>query len=186
MTTEKHAEVKGWDKRDYDLWSLIQQLPSYGMIAPDDRMISRKQVKHMMHVAAENELRSHESRSEEGEIAMRYVKYAAIPILLYVLALWLKFWIERSLGEWMACGIGIPFAILLAIDFERRRAEKAESETESLRAQMESWRDNCEHLMNCSVVYSKCEKCASLRLYFRGSWPEPSPAKEKPAMKEEE
>jgi hypothetical protein len=53
MTTEKHAEVKGWDKRDYDLWSLIQQLPSYGVIAPDDRMISRKQVKHMMHVAAD-------------------------------------------------------------------------------------------------------------------------------------
>jgi chromosome segregation ATPase len=51
----------------------------------------------------------------------------------------------------------------------RQRAEKAESETESLRAQMESWRDNCEHLANCSEPYPKCEQCASLRLYFRGS-----------------
>ena len=37
----------GWDKRDYDLWSELQQLPSYGLIAGGDgtdRMISRHQV----------------------------------------------------------------------------------------------------------------------------------------------
>jgi hypothetical protein len=47
------SRPNGWDKRDYELWSLLQQLPSYGLIAPDDRSISLRQVIHMMEVAAE-------------------------------------------------------------------------------------------------------------------------------------
>ena len=34
----------GWDERDYKLSSEIRSLPSYGLIAVGDKMISEKQV----------------------------------------------------------------------------------------------------------------------------------------------
>lgn len=43
----------GWDRRDYELWSAIQQLSSYGLIAGDERMISRKQVLALLETHAE-------------------------------------------------------------------------------------------------------------------------------------
>jgi hypothetical protein len=50
------SATKGWDERDYKLWSDIQALPSYGLIAPadeafghrNDRMISLKQVVELL------------------------------------------------------------------------------------------------------------------------------------------
>lgn len=44
---------RGWDERDYLLWSQLMQLPSYGLIAGGDRMISRDSVEKLMVVAAE-------------------------------------------------------------------------------------------------------------------------------------
>ena len=38
------SRINGWDERDYQLWSDIQSLPSYGLIAPNDRMISFNKV----------------------------------------------------------------------------------------------------------------------------------------------
>ncbi len=46
----------GWDKRDYELWSDVQQLPSYGLIAGgggSDRMVSRAQVIALLETHAE-------------------------------------------------------------------------------------------------------------------------------------
>lgn len=41
-----NIRVNGWDERDYELWSDLMQLPSYGLIAndADDPMLSRRQV----------------------------------------------------------------------------------------------------------------------------------------------
>jgi hypothetical protein len=36
--------TNGWDERDYKLWSDVKTLPSYGLIAFEDKMISMKQV----------------------------------------------------------------------------------------------------------------------------------------------
>ena len=40
------TKVIGWDERDYELWSEICGLPSYGLIANDQEnpMLSRKEV----------------------------------------------------------------------------------------------------------------------------------------------
>jgi hypothetical protein len=48
------SRVKGWDERDYKLWSDLQSLPSYALIAPNDHAISLRQVvalmeKHALH-----------------------------------------------------------------------------------------------------------------------------------------
>jgi hypothetical protein len=40
--------AEGWDERDYRLWSELQQLPSWGLIAPNDHCISLKQVVALM------------------------------------------------------------------------------------------------------------------------------------------
>lgn len=45
--------TNGWDERDYRLWSDIRTLPSYGRIAPDDTMISMKQVCALLEQHAE-------------------------------------------------------------------------------------------------------------------------------------
>lgn len=39
-------KIPGWDKRDYELWSLIRQLPSYGLVNNnhENPMISRQEV----------------------------------------------------------------------------------------------------------------------------------------------
>lgn len=66
--SEPHKNiVKGWDERDYGLWSELQQLPYYGLIAPDDCMISRKQVVALMEQQA---LKRHKWR--EGFTEPRY------------------------------------------------------------------------------------------------------------------
>ncbi len=44
--------VNGWDERDYKLWSKVRCLPSYGLIAPNDRMISQKAVEELLRVQA--------------------------------------------------------------------------------------------------------------------------------------
>lgn len=38
-----------------------------------------------------------------------------IPCVLYLVALWIDFWINRSVGQWMACGMGIPIAVVVAL-----------------------------------------------------------------------
>lgn len=45
----------GWDKRDYELWSAIRQLSSYGLIAKDsdNPMLSRKEVLALLESYAE-------------------------------------------------------------------------------------------------------------------------------------
>jgi hypothetical protein len=48
-----NLRTDGWDTRDYELWSAVNQLPSYGLIAPDDVMVSRKQVIELIKKAAE-------------------------------------------------------------------------------------------------------------------------------------
>lgn len=47
--------VRGWDERDYMLWSELMQLPSYGLIANDreNPMLSRKEVIKLLEQAAE-------------------------------------------------------------------------------------------------------------------------------------
>ena len=49
------CEVNGWDERDYELWSKIQSLPSYGLVAgrADNPMISRKEAVRLLEQAAE-------------------------------------------------------------------------------------------------------------------------------------
>ena len=47
------SRVYGWDERDYRLWSEIQQLPSYGLIAPNDHAISLAEVVKVMEKQAE-------------------------------------------------------------------------------------------------------------------------------------
>jgi hypothetical protein len=46
----------GWDERDYRLWSSIQSLPSYGLVAgqTDNPMLSRKDVIRLLEEAAES------------------------------------------------------------------------------------------------------------------------------------
>lgn len=52
---KKFQRVNGWDERDYKLWSSIQQLPSYGLIAnnADNPMVSRQAVIKLLEKAAE-------------------------------------------------------------------------------------------------------------------------------------
>ena len=47
------SRINGWDERDYQLWSDIQSLPSYGLIAPNDRMISFNKVVKLLELHAE-------------------------------------------------------------------------------------------------------------------------------------
>ena len=44
MSDKHKPKPLAWDERDYKLWSDIQQLPSFGRLANDDRMISLKDV----------------------------------------------------------------------------------------------------------------------------------------------
>jgi hypothetical protein len=44
--------IPGWDVRDYELWSELQSLPSYGLLSNDDRMISRRAVEKLLEAAA--------------------------------------------------------------------------------------------------------------------------------------
>lgn len=41
-----NLRVNGWDERDYELWSQVRQLSSYGLVAgdTDNPMVSRKDV----------------------------------------------------------------------------------------------------------------------------------------------
>ena len=50
----KTGRVPGWDLRDYELWSAIMNLPSYGLIADDKNnpMLSRKEVLELLRNAA--------------------------------------------------------------------------------------------------------------------------------------
>jgi hypothetical protein len=51
-----NLRTNGWDERDYELWSALQCLPSYGLIAGgdgSDRMVSRKAVEKLLRIAAE-------------------------------------------------------------------------------------------------------------------------------------
>lgn len=36
-----------------------------------------------------------------------------IPLGLYLAALWFEFWIDRSLAQWAAFGVGIPIALMI-------------------------------------------------------------------------
>lgn len=55
---------RGWDERDYKLWSTIQLLPSYGRRGPNDILISRAAVENAIAQAA---LKRHEEKSETDE-----------------------------------------------------------------------------------------------------------------------
>lgn len=37
-----------------------------------------------------------------------------IPAAFWLASQWINFWISRSVGEWMACGMGIPIAFVFA------------------------------------------------------------------------
>ncbi len=58
----------GWDKRDYELWSAIQQLTSYGLIAgdADNIMISRKETLALLETHAEQRYANTAGTSTEG------------------------------------------------------------------------------------------------------------------------
>ena len=60
--------TRGWDERDYELWSAIRGLPSYGLIRNDidNPMISRKEVIKLIESAAENRF-DKEWRERNGE-----------------------------------------------------------------------------------------------------------------------
>jgi hypothetical protein len=47
-------KINGWDERDYKLWSEIQSLPSYGLVAgrADNPMLARKDVVRILEEAA--------------------------------------------------------------------------------------------------------------------------------------
>jgi hypothetical protein len=51
--------VNGWDERDYKLWSAIQSLSSYGLVAgqSDNPMLARKDVVKLLERAAKGEER---------------------------------------------------------------------------------------------------------------------------------
>lgn len=51
-----------WDKRDYQLWSDIKCLPSFGMLGNDDRMISRDEVCKLLVAHAERRSSAKEER----------------------------------------------------------------------------------------------------------------------------
>lgn len=40
----------GWDKRDYELWSELRRLPSYGLVGnqTDNPLLSRKDVEKLL------------------------------------------------------------------------------------------------------------------------------------------
>ena len=68
------SKINGWDERDYKLWSEIQSLPSYGIIAgcPDNPMLSRKDVFKLLEKAAEERARidvRFKEKKEEPNIA---------------------------------------------------------------------------------------------------------------------
>ena len=44
----KMPDARGWDGRDYKLSSAVRQLPSFGLLSGDDRMISRKAVLQLL------------------------------------------------------------------------------------------------------------------------------------------
>jgi len=47
---------------------------------------------------------------------MKYVLVLiGIPLICYGFSRWIDFWINRSLGQWMACGCGIPLAFIVAV-----------------------------------------------------------------------
>jgi hypothetical protein len=50
--TCRPPRVWGWDERDYKLWSELQQLPSFCLIAPNDHGVSLKQVVEVMEAHA--------------------------------------------------------------------------------------------------------------------------------------
>lgn len=56
-----NCKINGWDKRDYDLWSELQGLPSYGLLSNDDRMISQKAVEKLLRDAARKRAATRES-----------------------------------------------------------------------------------------------------------------------------
>ena len=51
----KNIRTNDWDERDYKLWSEIQSLPSYGLVAgqADNPMLARKDVVRLLEEAAE-------------------------------------------------------------------------------------------------------------------------------------
>jgi 2-C-methyl-D-erythritol 4-phosphate cytidylyltransferase len=51
----KNIRINGWDERDYRLWSGLQSLPSYGIVAGDSMnpMLARKDVERLLEKAAE-------------------------------------------------------------------------------------------------------------------------------------
>lgn len=60
--------IPGWDERDYELWSKIRQLPSYGLIAEnaDNPAISRREVIKLLENAA-RERRAYRQKEENHE-----------------------------------------------------------------------------------------------------------------------
>lgn len=38
-----------------------------------------------------------------------------IPVGMWVAAKWIDFWINRSVGQWLACGLGIPIAVVVTL-----------------------------------------------------------------------
>lgn len=48
------SKIKGWDERDYMLWSEILKLPSYGLVGgrSDNPLISRQDLIAIMHKQA--------------------------------------------------------------------------------------------------------------------------------------
>jgi len=52
----KNIRINGWDERDYSLWSELQSLPSYGLVAGDSKnpMLARRDVERLLQQAAEN------------------------------------------------------------------------------------------------------------------------------------
>ena len=38
-----------------------------------------------------------------------------IPVGMWVVAKWIDFWIDRSVGQWMAFGLGIPIAVVMTL-----------------------------------------------------------------------
>jgi hypothetical protein len=52
--------INGWDERDYKLWSALQSLPHYGLVAnqSNNPMLARKDVEQLLEKFAEERFES--------------------------------------------------------------------------------------------------------------------------------
>ena len=38
-----------------------------------------------------------------------------VPLVMYAASIWINFWIHRTIGDWLACGVGIPAGVIMSI-----------------------------------------------------------------------